>query len=394
MPTPNLRTYRDAIDHLVVYADALGQESEQDRARQAVQAAYLDLALEDEWKYLTKHDRLNVSAKYSTGTVTYTASTRTLVFSDGSVPTWARYGRILIGSDTNVYRIAERSDASTCTLETNFAPVDDASEQTFTLYRAVYPLPGDFYRLEEVHDEPTWRTSYVEPSEWVRLERNLPRVGSPFRWTLIGGDDTFGSMALGFYGRIESAQTFDFIYSRTPRRMKYDGYKYYSSEDGSAAINSYTRNDTSVVFDEVSLERDVVNCVLRTAMSSASKPPGGIGSYERYAEQKIITVRDSTSTVTVGSAFEFSKSSAHFTISDPLDLPSYMLEAFWRGCEYQMELRRGGEAENVSLAEALYSKAVKKARARNSMMPPPVSPFEAGWKDPSWVFLTGTITTY
>ncbi len=393
MSAPTLLTYRDMIEHLVGYVDGLGQEAEQNRARQAVQAAYRELGLEHSWHYLSKHDRISVSAQYTTGTVAYTSSTRTLTGSGTTFPTWARYGRLLFSGDTVLYKIAERTDGTTLTLESAFAPAADVAAGTsYTLYRSVYPLPGDFWRLEEVHDETVWGNGFVVPSEWVRLERQVARAGRPFVWTIMGHPDLFGSMALCFYGRIASAQTFDFIYQTQPRRLKYDGYNFYSSQDANT-LDAYSVGDTSIDFSGVSLETDVVDAVLRTAMSAATGPPGGIGAAERYAEQKIITVRDDADTVTVDSGMAFASASTEFTISDPVDLPEYMLDAFERGCEYQMAIRQQ-EVKDRMVAQQAYERALVKAKARNnSMVPSPPSPLEwQGFRNPAWAFLTGTIT--
>jgi hypothetical protein len=201
--------------------------------------------------------------------------------------------------------------------------------------------------------------------------------------------DLFGSMGIGFYGRVETAQTFDFIYSRQPRRLKYDGYGFYSSQ-GSGTLQTATKGTTTAAFEGVSLEEDVVNCVLRTAMAGATKPPGGMGAAERYAEQKIVTVRDSSVALTVSSGFQFQKASNHFTLSDPVDLPEYLLDVFERGCEYQLAILT--KSQDRLALERLYRQGIRRACGRNLMVPSPVSPFEDGWRDPGWVLLTGTIT--
>lgn len=392
MPVPTIITYRDAIQHLVLYEDALGEEAQQGRARAAVQQAYRELALEHRWRYLLKHHRITVEDKYETGTVTYTASSRTVTGSGTTFPSWARYGSIIFDDDTVIYRVSTRASDTSLTLESDFAPAADKASGTYTLYRTIYPLPGDFYRLEEVFDEQVWKTRYVEPSEWLRLHRHIPKGGRPWYWTLMGCADAFGTMAIHFYGRVETTQTFDMIYSKMPRRLKYDGYAYYSSQ-GDATLTAATRAETTATVDGVSLEEDVVNAMLRTAMSGATKPPGGTAAVERFAEQKVIRARGTSTTMTVGSAWEFTKASNHFTISDPVDLPEYLLNAFYRGCEYEMTIlqQKGGPAE--AKAEKAYHWAVRRARAKDgSELATTESSFASGWRDPSWQFITGTIT--
>lgn len=394
MPSPVLGTYRDAIDGLVIYMDGLPQEAGQKRARGAVQQAYRNLSLDFPWRYLTIEGRINVSAEYTTGTVSLVASTRTLTLSDGTWPSWARYGRLLIGTDTVVYKIAERSSDTVVTLETDFCPVDDLSGETFILYRSVYPLPGDLRSLERIHDEKGfWSTHYIPPDDWLRLERQVSRTGRPFYWTLMGAADLYGSLALCFDGRIQTAQTFAFIYQKTPRPLKYDGYEFWSSQ-GSGTLNSYSEGGVTANFLNVSLESDVVGTILRTAMRGASDPPGGSGSPERYAEQKVVTAWDGNLILTVGSGFEFARVSGEFTISDPVDLPAYMLEAFERGCELELAVRQTPDPDKIGVAKMLYKDARIRAQQRNNLVPPPAGLAD----DDDWTsaagFLTGTVSGY
>lgn len=392
MPTPTLITYRDAIEHLVTYEDALSEEAQQVRARSAIQEAYREVGMETTWRYFQQHHRISTSDQYTTGTVTYDSDTKVVTGSSTSFPTWARYGSIIFSGDSVIYRVATRNSATSLTLETNFAPTADKSSGTYTLYRSIYPLPGDFYRLEEVFDEATWKTTYLEPSDWLELHRHIPRGGRPWYWTLMGDADMFGSMAICFYGRCDTGQSMDFIYSRMPRRLKYDGYAYYSSQ-GNATLTAAAQGDTVATVDNVSLETDVVNAVLRTAMTGATKPPGGMSAMERYAEQKVISVRDSASQVTVSSAFEFGYASTHFTISDPVDLPAYLLDPFFRGCEYYMALLQ--QKKDRREAYDAYQMAIRRARGKDIQVPPAESALATSrWRHPSWQFLTGTITQY
>ena len=61
------------------------------------------------------------------------------------------------------------------------------------------------------------------------------------------GDPNFhGAMAFHVIGYPGAATSFDFLYQRSPRRLKYDGHEKYSSQDGSAILNSCS--GTSAIF--------------------------------------------------------------------------------------------------------------------------------------------------
>ncbi len=396
MPTPTLLTYGDMIDELVHFLDGLPEEASQDRARQAIQAAYRELPLSHKWRYFTAHGRINVTAEYTTGTVTYTSSTRTLTLASGTWPDWARSGRLLIGSDTVIYKVAERSSDSEITLEADFCPAADVAAGTsYTLYRAVYPLPADMRGLEEIHDEATlWSTTYINPGEWVAQERHFRRSGRPFCWTVMGAADLYGQMALHLNGRPATAQTFDFIYQRNARAMNYDGYGLFSSQESNSVTSAAAAQD---VFElsEIVLPTDVVGSVVRMGRTDTSieDPPKNLGSVNPYSEQKIIIARPDGRRGQVDSNFSFGEGTdGHFTISDPVDLPNYLLEAFQRGCEYQLALRQA--PDRVALQQNLYQAALQEARARNAYVQPPRSPVGwNGWKHPAWTMLYGTMAT-
>jgi len=405
MPAPRLITYGDAIQRLVQWADALPQEEEQDRARGAVQEAYRTTCLDYPWRYFTALRRIQIQNSYATGTIEYSGSSqRRVTLTDGAWPSWVRYGHITFSGDNNLYKVAEQDadDSSIITLEEGFAPTSSIDAGTsYSLHQSTYLIPGDILSIEEIHDEQgQWSTSYVEPNDWLRLDRHISQTGRPWAWTIIGSNDAYAQFELCIHGRpgTSSAQTFDFLGQRLPGRLKYDGIDLYSSQGDYSVSAASAGSATCTLTGGISLPTDVVGSVLRLGMPGVTSPPGGIGNRNPYSEQRIITSRDSTTKVTVGSGWEFgTDDQGQFTLSDPIDLPSYLLEMFFRGCELEMAI--ANYPARVPQCETLYRAARIRARAQNNRAVPQPGSWR-GWSHPAmalqgpWELITGDITQY
>jgi hypothetical protein len=369
MTAPLVTTYFDAINHLCVWAGALASEAEQDKARAAVQIAYRELYQERKWSYFAKVKRIAVVAPYSTGTVTFdvTGGTyeRMVTLASGTWPTWAAYGRIQFTGDDNVYRVSERKSATVITLDAEFCPdADVAALTTYHLDRCVYNLPANCRSIERFHDESKgWQTHFVSPEEYLDLERNLDQSGKPWYWTIMGQSDEYGAMAVHLANRPTAAETLDFLCYVAPRDITFDGYGLYSSQ-GSARLATAT--GTAATFTGVSLRTDVVGAMLRLSDTGADKPPGGRQSASQFTEQRIITVRGSITAVTVDSAWVTGFLGTHFTISDPIDLPHFMLGAFEARSEMELANILGDE-KRLAVAMGRYERAKREAMARDNI---------------------------
>jgi len=204
------------------------------------------------------------------------------------------------------------------------------------------------------------------------LERHYGRSGAPWYFTLMGDPNFHGAMAFHVVGYPGAATSFDFLYQRTPRRLKYDGHEKYSSQ-GDATLTSCS--GTSALFDSLSMQTDVVGAVLRLGAAGASKPPRGRGDTNQYDAQQIISVRDNVDEVTLIDSIALSKTSDQFAISDPVDMPEYMHGALHRRCEYELATMLG-EGKRTGMAHAQYQDALKEAMARDC---PPASSWQRGF---------------
>jgi hypothetical protein len=258
------------------------------------------------------------------------------------------------------------------------------------MYQSTYPLPPDLNSMEEIHDESQfWARGYVSAEEWMFLERNVGTSLKPFAWTIMGSPDLIGSMQLCVHGYPSAAESLDFIYSRKPRALNLDGYARYSSE----TTNTATATSTTATL-AAAVGTDVIGAVFRMGQSGATLPPASINSENRYVYQRMILARPTTTTLTLDSAIPSDSVSTHFCISDPIDLPEYLIDAFLRSCEYQMLLKcdpaRAKDAYKTLLAAKLT------ACSRDHMEPTPRGPMSGNrWsRDIRWSSLTGTVAAY
>lgn len=378
-PSPDLFTYRDAIDHLRAFVGGLSQEADQERARSAIQESYREVGQTRKWKYHQTLGSVPLDASYSTGTVTYVSSTRALTLATGSWPSWTKYGKVAITGYDPLYKVQSVSGAI-ATLDANFCPTANISTATaYTLIRTLYPLPGDLLHMEDIMDESYfWSRGYAVPDEIMRLEREFKTINQPFRWTIAAHPDLHG-LALWIYGYPSAAESLHFMYQRRPRPLMLDGYALYSSQGTGVYASVAT---TTATLTGLTTQDDMVGAVFRLGRTSGTYTvPGGRAAYTNYATQRIVTAVPSSSTLTLDSAPDSTLSGNRgFAISDPVDLPEYLWPAFLRGCEYHMLMKV--DASRAKLAYDFYREALRLALASDSIAAHRT--FQNGWRPAMW----------
>lgn len=371
MAAPALQTYRDLVDHLGDVYGFLASDRELRLARGAIREAVDNVSMTREWTYYVQHGRIDLVASYSTGTVTYDLTGGTyeyeLTLASGTWPTWSRYGRLEITGYDPIFKIAERKTSAIVTLDPSFEPGADITSATaYELFRSVYTLPSDLYKLHSIIDENHWwRDSYITATEWMGLERRLSSDNRPFRWTIMGAPDLYGSLAIALYGRPPSAESLDFIYSRKAPDLRISGYATgdYGSSSGGGTVSA-SSGGTTVTGTSTAFANSHVGTVIRLRTSGTNVPDGLDGEY-LYDEQRIVTAVGSTTSITVDSALSNDYSNGAYCLSDPVDVAPYMLEVVKRGCELQFAIRiKPGE---VKTRQGLYDMAMLDAWSRDNV---------------------------
>jgi hypothetical protein len=325
-------TYEDLLGYITALTDGGARTKDLRMHKEVIQGAYRDLAMSYEWRYYIKEGRINLVASYSTGTIQYTASSNTLALTTGSWPSWAKYGRVRI--DDVIY-IIDSISGSNATLDSVFQPTDNIDAGTsYELFRSVYPLPEDLWRLYDVAVEKNyWMPHYITPSEWLQRERFHQVSGQTWAWTIMKDPDDDGRFALWVDPSPSTAEPLGFIYRRKPRALRWAGTE--------TAARTYTfgtgsAGDTTIT-TSIALPANMVGSIVRLADSDSILPTGLAGNSPYSEQQKITEINSSTRVVTLAGTLNqaYTEATGKLVVSDPIDMNDTMIEALKAQIEYR-----------------------------------------------------------
>lgn len=359
MAAPAVLSFFDSLDHCRDFLKSDSSEATMRQCKRAVLEAYRTLTQERDWKYFLTQYTVQLAASYSTGTVAYTSSSRTLTLTTGTWPTWAAYGTVRISGVS--YQVQTRTSSSALVLDANNCPVDDiASGTSYVIYRNVYTLPSNFRTLVGgVYDEQTASSlRYISPADWNRLDRATASSGNPLYYTVMSDPNLVGSKCIAFWPYPSAARTVQFIIARTPNPLLYTGYE----TAAIAGTVASTATDTAITGTGTSFAADMVGAFIR--FSSGSTVPGGESDLNPYLEQKIIASRSSTTAIVTDSAMVNTLSGVKCRITSYVDLRPSMIPAFLRCCEWQISIQKG--LPSVNNAERLYLGALMQAKENDA----------------------------
>lgn len=344
-------TYQDALNHGFDYLGGRGDKDRQDSLR-AVQAAYSELSNLRRWHFYTDQFRITTVANYSTGTVEYRhtggANERMLTLTTGTWPTWAAYGTVII---SNVqYQVERRISNSIVTLTEASNPGGDvASDTTYNLYRAIYPLPEDFSSTDEIASlgsAACW-PEYIPTSEWLLPQYRSQSPGTPRFFTVLGDPNLLDSMAIAFCPPPSQAISFDGVYQRRPRKLITPEYK-----TGTVTVSaaSPTITGSSAVFTS-----RMAGAVIRLS-DNATNYPTGLTGLHPADQERIVQSFTSATVMTADADFDAAATAVKYVISDPVDIESgSMLTAF--ECGIEVNLARMRRMRDLRMATENYERA-------------------------------------
>lgn len=359
-----MRLFSDQARMLLDTYQSAGVKIGISRASEAIQQAYRRIGGCAKWSYLHRRTQINTVAPYSTGTIAYTTSTRTLTLTGGTWPTWAVYGIILING--NVYSVQQRVSGTSLILKSDRSPVDNiASGTTYNMYRSEYFLPSDFVRTEElVPIGQWWALRELSPGSLLQTARLFYTPSRPFEFTVRGSQQSPGRLAVEFGPPPDAAYTLDLSYYAQPRpRTLSTEYK-----TGTISVSGSSVTGSGTTFTSA-----MIGCRLRIGTDS-SPPIGEFGDQGSLSESTVIAV-DSATSLTLADSMT-SASAVQYLIDDPVDIDrGSMDEVFSRFCESEFEriCHMDGRAEKES--EAM--NALARARAMDMRMSPRQQPYSA-----------------
>ena len=359
MAVIQMTTYGDAVEHLIAYAGGDAQAKTVSNCQRAVVTAYREFNASFRWSYLWQKGRISLSAPYSTGTITYTHSTRALTLASGTWPTWAEFGTVIIANVA--YEVASRDSATVLTMSVNSNPgANVAAGTSYTIYRDTYPMPCDFQATHDMIDATNnYLCSFVSPSQWHNCQRPVNSTGRPAMFTVTADPNYMGTMAARFTPRNDIAYTFDFLYHRRPRQLVIHDY---SAGTVTTSSGSATITGTSTTW----LDKHIGSVIRIGAAGEASAPTGLQGTLP-YNYERVITARASATSITVDETLPETLTTVKYRISDPVDIEEgAMLTAYLRTCEKHLRLMQRMKSVDIRGEDEAWQMAMIQARESDS----------------------------
>lgn len=351
-----MRLFSDQITLLLESFQGAGSTHGNKLAKEAVAAAYRKIGTMI-WSYLRRRTQVNTVAPFSSGTITYTAATRTAVLAGSTWPAWASQAMLLIGNEA--YAVQRRVDGTTIILQEGRAPIDDRPAlTTYKMFQIEYVLPPNFVRVEQfVQMGTVWYLRPIEGASMLDLTRLFYNPARPWQYLLKGSTPFVGRMAIEFGPPPDGVYTYDVSYYATPRqRTLQDKY----------STGTVTVNGTAVVGTGTTFTSAMVGCQLRQG-TTLSPPDGELGPDGSMRESTIAAVTDATHLILQEPGD--SATDVKFVIDDPIDIErTSMDEAFCRMCEYEFAVLIQLNTRQQKRAEMI--EALRCARAADARLSP------------------------
>ena len=369
MPAPQVLMFADAVEHLAGFSGGTAANAEAAQIRSAAIDAYRHVLDELHWTHLVKHGRILLDEAYSTGTITYTHSSRTLTLATGTWPTWTKYGRIKIGNRMCLVADWDGSSASVTLDEFVNPGLDVAAGTSYSIRRYDYPLPFDLKGIARIHDENYyWYPHFVDAEAMLEMERSYDDSGLPFAWTITEDRHVQNGWVARLYGYPSEVRSMDFIYERIAPELVYSGYET-QSRAGTVSNTGAAVTGTGTDFnDDMEPSRSIGRrgAYLRFSVNSSDLPTGR-GGANRYKHQVEITAVASTTGLTLAASPGVNYSGVKYRITDALHLPQSLWSCYMRCCEWQLEMKRRGQGGKDGTAYRAYLGEIERASAKDSL---------------------------
>ncbi len=348
MPAPRLFTYADAIEELIRFADARGEDGSQQMIRGAIRTAYMEVPTLCDWPTLTRPGRIHLREPQSTGTVVYDhtggAYERQLTLTGATWPTWCIDA--VVRFDSLLSHVESRKSDTVITLDVTMNPGEDVASTSYSLFPQWYILPENFASFTgPIREDTGYTLSDVGLTEMLRLYRSAYASGPPRVYAIGEVPDLHGSLALYLYPVASASGTLDYIFSRRPRQLRHTGY---DANDyvGTIAVTAAgaTVTGTSTAFSD-----SMLGAIFRIGSDASNRPTDLEGEYPFAEERSVIAVASATS-LTLDNDVATTRSGVKYTVSSPIDLGVSLHNVFMRSCEKHLARVKHFEDRNAIAA--------------------------------------------
>lgn len=321
-------------------------------AKAAVDAAYRDISPRM-WSYLRKTTQINTSDPYSTGTVDYVASTRTMTLTGGAWPSNAASCLLLI--DRNVYAIQSRTSGTVLVLQDGRCPVTDLNDSEYTLVQTDYLLPRDFAELRGLTQiQRLWILRYIPPEQMLSYTQIWYNPSQSWYYTILGAPD--GRMVVRFLPAPSMAVTYDLLYQARPR-LRTLGAAY------SAGTIAATSGGATVTLSGGSFPAGITEgCVLR--IGNTTTPTAKWGD-NPWVEEHVVLSRTDATHLELKTAVSATVTTARYLTDDPVDIDEMSMSTlFDRLCEARLlRMHPGASLDERTAADQVAVMALAQAIA-------------------------------
>lgn len=179
-------TVSDVMAHLcVAIGTPLSGTLEQQVRTAALNGWNRLFAIKSDWKWFHRLGTLQLNAAQTTGTVTFTESTRSLVLADATWPSNANEMHVRLGNAW--YPVDKRVSSTELTFFPNQHPATDlAAETTYHIQKIIYPLPVEVGDLVQViNPGQTIALIQLSLAQTMEITNTFGIYGQPNAYALI-----------------------------------------------------------------------------------------------------------------------------------------------------------------------------------------------------------------
>lgn len=333
MRPSTILTYADAIDSLKEFMEGQGAAVSQPAIRAAIQGAYEEIVQATDWPFLLRRGRIVTKAPQSTGTITYTHSTRVLLLDGDTWPSWSATASVRIGD--MICDVESYTDTTNLVLdEINNPGQDVAAETEYTIYPRYYRLPADFTAFAGPFREGSSFMGTELTLTEMQGQETISDSSGDLRFYAVGADpDTFGYKALYIWPYASEATTIPYTYWHRPRALRFTGH---DSECYEGTVEILT--STTIQVSGTNLTNEMTGSIIR--FGDTSDVPTGRFGLHPYVEQRSLRTVTPNDAATLDAAATVTGTVLKYRISDPIDLHEEAHNAFLRMAERHLAISR------------------------------------------------------
>lgn len=256
-------TFDDAVQHLAMLHNIPLEGRTLGVSRQAVLDAYRRIPSMHDWNYYRRMQLIHIPEPYSTGTVTYENSSRTLTLTGGTFPNDVIDGRITI--DRVSYEVSRRISSTALELAANLNPGKDiTSGVSYEWVKLRHLLSDDFGSvIAAVDPERPAPLGVVRLDDAMFLSESGSSLTFPSRFAVVRSQNYPSRWEFWIPHNVYSGRTVRVLYIAKPVQPKI----FFESGTG-ASINTQ-----EVTMPSSTVRENHVGSVIRISANTSTPTP-------------------------------------------------------------------------------------------------------------------------